>query len=182
VSMSLKVGGGGGGGGSTSEFDFGLSLPEPSSPLPFPPQVLRAATNAKEFVPKNIMNGNGIGNSIVPTGTLTEKEKEKEKKKRIRVKKKRSPSFDATQIANFVPTFDPTSGHLKVQFTIVEVRQFSRDISFCAVPSDGSWPLGLGLPSSLTDLVSNLEAFEDRKEAELKMRANDLKTAEVSIV
>jgi len=64
----------------------------------------------------------------------------------------------------------------------VEVRQFSRDISFCAVPSDGSWPLGLGLPSSLTDLVSNLEAFEDRKEAELKMRANDLKTAEVSIV
>ena len=53
------------------------------------------------------------------------------------------------------------------------MKEFARDVSFCSVPGDGGWPLGMRTHGS-NELVGNLDAFEERRVSELKMRTNDL--------
>jgi len=146
VSMSLGLGSSNG--VEVDPVDGGVNSLIDSLSLPVPP----AAPVQPDIVPREAVPSALGGAPPSPPH---------EKKKRIRVKKNRSASYDAKNIDHFTPKFDDR-GKPSVQFTVVNVKVFPRDLGFCSLPADGGWPLGMTNEGN-DELIGNLEAFEDRR-------------------
>lgn len=123
--------------------------------------------------------GNNTGGDLVSSATSgvssktakNRKKKSKASKAKAKSKSKKAttctPALETAPCAE-VATLPDTRGKksLNVTFSHVRMLEFTRDVGGCAVPSDGTWGLALGLP--FRETMVDVDGYEASK-AEVRL-------------